>query len=234
MSLRRVAPPGQSLCRYQDPRQPRLRADVRRLGAGAVSRILTDDCIATGRDYNAGGARYNTSYIQGVGIGTPHRQPVCHQAARLRRSCRRHWASCSQALDGDFDGCEALRQRLLNKTPRYGNDDDRADDLMIRCFEAYLRVGRRTAQPPRRRVPHQHAADDVPRVFRRGNRRDARWPPRGKCRCPRGSRRCRAPTARGRPRSSSRRPRWTSCDRWDPAQHEVHPPVAGGRDRAST
>ena len=32
--------------------------------------LLTDDCIARGLDYNAGGARYNTSYIQGVGLGT--------------------------------------------------------------------------------------------------------------------------------------------------------------------
>jgi pyruvate-formate lyase len=31
--------------------------------------LLIDDCIATGTDYNAGGARYNTSYIQGVGRG---------------------------------------------------------------------------------------------------------------------------------------------------------------------
>ena len=32
--------------------------------------ILTNDCIAKGKDYNAGGARYNTKYLQGVGIGT--------------------------------------------------------------------------------------------------------------------------------------------------------------------
>ena len=32
--------------------------------------LLTDDCIARGKDYHAGGARYNTSYIQGVGVGT--------------------------------------------------------------------------------------------------------------------------------------------------------------------
>ncbi|MCB7363005.1 pyruvate formate lyase family protein, partial [Flavonifractor plautii] len=30
----------------------------------------TDDCITNGKDYNAGGARYNTNYLQGVGIGT--------------------------------------------------------------------------------------------------------------------------------------------------------------------
>ena len=32
--------------------------------------IITDDCIKKGKDYNAGGARYNTNYIQGVGIGS--------------------------------------------------------------------------------------------------------------------------------------------------------------------
>ena len=32
--------------------------------------ILVDDCIKRGKDYNAGGARYNSNYIQGVGIGT--------------------------------------------------------------------------------------------------------------------------------------------------------------------
>ena len=32
--------------------------------------IITNDCISKGKDYNAGGARYNTNYLQGVGIGT--------------------------------------------------------------------------------------------------------------------------------------------------------------------
>ena len=32
--------------------------------------LITDDCIANGRDYNAGGARYNTRYIMPTGPGT--------------------------------------------------------------------------------------------------------------------------------------------------------------------
>ena len=32
--------------------------------------LLIDDCISNGKDYNDGGARYNTSYIQGVGLGS--------------------------------------------------------------------------------------------------------------------------------------------------------------------
>ena len=32
--------------------------------------VVANDCISNAKDYNAGGARYNTNYIQGVGIGT--------------------------------------------------------------------------------------------------------------------------------------------------------------------
>ena len=39
--------------------------------------IVTSDCIENGKDYNAGGARYNTSVIQGVGTGTISDCPGC-------------------------------------------------------------------------------------------------------------------------------------------------------------
>ena len=101
--------------------------------------ILTDDCIANGQDYNAGGARYNTSYIQGVGIGslTDSLSVLKHH---VWDGASLSMAELIAAIDGDFEGQEALRQRLLNKTPRYGNDDDRADDIMVRCFEAYHEI----------------------------------------------------------------------------------------------
>jgi formate C-acetyltransferase len=41
-------------------------------------------------------------------------------------------------LDADFAGHERERQMLLNKTPRYGNDEDVADNLLVRVFEAYF------------------------------------------------------------------------------------------------
>jgi pyruvate-formate lyase len=52
------------------------------------------------------------------------------------------------ALRDDFCGHERLRQTLANKTPRYGNDDAYADDLMRDVFEAYFQAvdGRRNTR----------------------------------------------------------------------------------------
>ena len=99
--------------------------------------LIIDDCIADGRDYNSGGARYNTSYIQGVGIGslTDSLSAVKHHVFDRGNVSMEEFLA---ALDADFEGSEDLRQRLLNKTPRYGNDDDRADDIMKRCFETFF------------------------------------------------------------------------------------------------
>lgn len=99
--------------------------------------VLIDDCIAKGRDYNAGGARYNNTFIQGVGIGS-----LTDALSALKElvfdSQRISLQEMVKALDDDFADQEALRQRLINKTRKYGNDDDYADDLMRRVFNAFF------------------------------------------------------------------------------------------------
>jgi trans-4-hydroxy-L-proline dehydratase len=99
--------------------------------------LITDDCIATGRDYNAGGARYNTSYIQGVGIGT---LTDCLAAIRQHVYDERAvtMADLLEALHGNFADREPLRQLLRNRSPKWGNDDDAADDLMRAAFETFF------------------------------------------------------------------------------------------------
>jgi trans-4-hydroxy-L-proline dehydratase len=99
--------------------------------------VITNDCIERGLDYNAGGARYNTSYIQGVGIGT-----LTDSLAALRthvfedRTVDMDELLC--ALDADFAGHEVLRERLVNRSPKWGNDDDAADVLMRAAFDAFV------------------------------------------------------------------------------------------------
>ena len=96
--------------------------------------VITDDCIANGRDYNAGGARYNNSFIQAVGIGS-----IADSLSALKEVAFDKGdlplPTFVRILDADFDDQEALRQRLVNKTHKYGNDDDYADEQMTRTFK---------------------------------------------------------------------------------------------------
>jgi formate C-acetyltransferase len=101
--------------------------------------LLIDDCIAKGRDYNAGGARYNTSYIQGVGLGS-----MADALTALKvHVFDRQTITMDQmmtVLKDNFDGHEDFRRQLLDHTPKYGNDDDTADAIMQMVFEAYYRA----------------------------------------------------------------------------------------------
>jgi formate C-acetyltransferase len=98
--------------------------------------LLIDDCIAKGKDYHDGGARYNTSYIQGVGLGT-----ITDILASVKYNVFDEKQITMQdllkALENNFEADETLRQRFLNKTPKYGNDDDYPDEIMMSIFEAY-------------------------------------------------------------------------------------------------
>jgi trans-4-hydroxy-L-proline dehydratase len=98
--------------------------------------LLIDDCIANGKDYHSGGARYNTSYIQGVGLGS-----ITDCLASIRYHVYDKGTlsleELAEALQCNFAGFEALRNRFLQDTPKYGNDDDYADELTRKVFEAY-------------------------------------------------------------------------------------------------
>ncbi len=95
--------------------------------------VVIADCIAKGKDYNNGGPRYNTNYIQCCGIGT-----VTDSLSAIKKHVFENKSTTLkdllQALACNFVDQEALRLRLLNKTPFYGNDDDEADAVMQRVY----------------------------------------------------------------------------------------------------
>jgi formate C-acetyltransferase len=98
--------------------------------------LLIDDCIGNSKDYNAGGARYNTTYIQGVGLGT---MTDSLTAIRYHVFDKKTLSlpGLLKALEKDFEDYDELRVELVHNTPKYGNDDDYADDQAKMVFEMY-------------------------------------------------------------------------------------------------
>jgi len=98
--------------------------------------LVMNDCIARGLDYHNGGARYNPTYIQGVGIGT-----VTDALAAIKYHVFDKQGVTMRdmlaAAAGDFKGYEPLQNKLINHTPKYGNDDDYADCITEDVFNIY-------------------------------------------------------------------------------------------------
>ncbi len=115
--------------------------------------ILIDDCISNGKDYNNGGARYNTSYIQGVGLGS-----ITDELTALKYHVYdKKTISMEGMLDAlkkNFEDYEEFWKVLNDETPKYGNDDDYADDITRQVFGIYYNAidGRPTAKGGYQRV----------------------------------------------------------------------------------
>jgi trans-4-hydroxy-L-proline dehydratase len=98
--------------------------------------LLIADCIANARDYNAGGARYNTSYLQGVGLGS-----ITDNLAAIEKWVYTEKAvgmeHLLEAIQQNFAGHESLRHKLIYDSPKWGNNNPQADrhaELVFRSF----------------------------------------------------------------------------------------------------
>ena len=92
-----------------------------------IRSLLIDDCIDSGQEYNAGGARYNWSVINVGGLAN-----VVDSFSAIRDLIydRREvtTAELTVALKENFDGHERLRSRL-EACPSFGNDHGPTDQL---------------------------------------------------------------------------------------------------------
>jgi formate C-acetyltransferase len=100
--------------------------------------ILVNDCIKKGKDYNDGGARYNSSYVQGVGIGnlTDSFSSIKYHVFDKKNLSMQEFLT---NLKKNFSKNNDLRQLILGDTPKYGNDDDYADEILKDIFEAFFK-----------------------------------------------------------------------------------------------
>jgi len=91
--------------------------------------VLVGDCIEKGKDVTEGGARYNWTGPLGVGIANAGDSLMAVKKVVFEDK----FLSVDElinALDSDFEGREELRQVLINKVPKYGNDIPEVDLLV--------------------------------------------------------------------------------------------------------
>jgi len=109
---------------------------------------LVDDCIAKGMSLQEGGAHYNFTGPQGVGVGN-----VADSLAAIKKLVFDEKAislgDLKKALATNFEGVEmeSLRQMLLNRAPKYGNDDEYADTIAHEGALVYCREVEKYTNP---------------------------------------------------------------------------------------
>jgi len=113
----------------------RIHAEV--LPSPLLSSVI-DDCLPTATDVTAGGARYNLSGLQGIQIAN-----VADSMAAVKQCVfddrTVDAGELTDALRNDFAGRESLRQRLLKRVPKYGNDVEWVDNLGRKWAEMFAR-----------------------------------------------------------------------------------------------
>ena len=100
---------------------------------------LVDDCIERGKTVKEGGAVYD--WVSGLQVGIAN---LGNSLAAVRdlvfTQSRVSQPELAAALATDFAGLdgEQLRQRLLNAVPKYGNDVDEVDTLLVQAYQSYI------------------------------------------------------------------------------------------------
>jgi formate C-acetyltransferase len=108
--------------------------------------VLTDDCIERGRDITDGGAVYNYHSICFIGTANVADSLMAVQKLVFEEG----EVSPEELLDAlrtDFEGREALRQRLLLGAPKYGNDVPEVDQLARRVTDQFIDLMDRQRSP---------------------------------------------------------------------------------------
>jgi len=99
--------------------------------------VVIEDCISKGKDYYNGGPRYNTNYIQCTGLGT-----TTDSLSVIKKHVFENGTfsmdTLLDAVSRNYEGEEVLRQRILNRTPLFGNDDEYADSIAVQVYNDLL------------------------------------------------------------------------------------------------
>ena len=99
---------------------------------------VVDGCVEKGKDIRNGGAIYNFTTCNGVGIATAADSLAAINKIVIEDK-RLTMAELLQALRANFEEKEDIRQMLITKAPKFGNDDDYVDSIARKIFRFWCR-----------------------------------------------------------------------------------------------
>ncbi len=109
-----------------------------RFGPTPYVSALVEGCLESGKDITAGGALYNYITIEGIALAT-----AADSLTAIKKLVYDDGSvemdHLLLALDNNFEGYEPLRRMLINKAPKYGNDDPEADEIAHQISQFWTR-----------------------------------------------------------------------------------------------
>jgi formate C-acetyltransferase len=107
---------------------------IDRIHAGLVPELtislLLHDCVEKGLSAVAGGGRYNYTSPMTIGVATMG-DSLAAVKKLVFEDRKLSMRELRAALAANFEGQEPLRQLLINRAPKFGNDDDYVDRIVV-------------------------------------------------------------------------------------------------------
>ncbi|MDY6795342.1 MAG: pyruvate formate lyase family protein [Actinomycetota bacterium] len=100
---------------------------------------LIGGCVEKGKDITQGGARYGYITVEGVAFATAA-DSLAAVKKLVYEDGKVNMEQLDKAIHDNFENHEALRQTLVNKAPKYGNDDDYADEIARYLSQKWTRM----------------------------------------------------------------------------------------------
>ncbi|MFH1571201.1 MAG: pyruvate formate lyase family protein [Gemmatimonadota bacterium] len=108
-------------------------------GGHLAASLVVADCIEQAKGYTQGGARYNFCNWDVIGLANAADAIVAIRELVFRDGALTV-AGLAAVLERDWEGAEALRQRVLNRAAHFGNDLDEVDEVAARLLETFAAI----------------------------------------------------------------------------------------------